>query len=88
MKGYNDTLAAQCLQIALEVWKNTHEKRVLTRVPLAVELLITTGDKQYADFLVANTGGSPKHRQYRLVGRANFVAHQRPGLPQCHYQSR
>jgi endoglucanase len=51
MKGYNDTLATQCLQIAKEVWKNTHEHRIMSRVPLAVELLVTTGDKEYADFL-------------------------------------
>ncbi len=55
MKGYNDTLATQCLQIAEEVWKNTRERREMSRVPLAVELLITTGDKQYADFLVSHT---------------------------------
>jgi endoglucanase len=55
MKGYNDTLANQCLQIAEAVWTDTHEGRVLSRVPLAVELLITTGKKEYADFLVAHT---------------------------------
>ncbi len=55
MKGYNDTLATQCLQIAQEVWKNTREKREMSRVPLAVELLITTGGKPYADFLVSHT---------------------------------
>jgi len=26
MKGYNDTLATQCLQIAEEVWNNTKRK--------------------------------------------------------------
>lgn len=54
MKGYNDTLADQCLQIAQQVWNNTQEKRVTQRVPLAAELLIATKDKKYADFLVAN----------------------------------
>ena len=51
MKGYNDTLSNQCLQIAEAVWKDTKEKNPLDRVALAVELLKTTGNKMYADFL-------------------------------------
>ena len=55
LKGYNDTLAAQSLQIAEELWLRTKEKDPLARVELAVELLLTTKDKKYADFLVAHT---------------------------------
>jgi endoglucanase len=55
MKGYNDTLATQCLQIAQEVWKNTPDQSLSHRVALAVELFITTKDKTYADYLVNNT---------------------------------
>ena len=55
MKGYNDTLATQCLQIAQEVWKNTPDQTLLHRVVLAVELFIATKDKTYADYLVNNT---------------------------------
>jgi len=71
MKGFNDTLASQCLQIAEEVWKNTKEKRELSRVPLAVELLVTTGKKEYADFLVAHTQIIAQHINNTgwLVGR-------------------
>jgi len=71
MKGFNDTLATQCLQIAEEVWKNTKERRELSRVPLAVELLITTGKKEYADFLVAHTQVIAQHINNTgwLVGR-------------------
>ncbi|RWY49398.1 glycoside hydrolase family 9 protein [Mucilaginibacter gilvus] len=54
MKGYNDTLATQCLQIATEVWNKTDDKNIGRFVPLAVELLLTTGDRKYADFLVKN----------------------------------
>jgi endoglucanase len=54
MKGYNDTLATQCLQIATEVWNKTEDKNTLRFVPLAVELLLTTNDKKYADFLLRN----------------------------------
>jgi endoglucanase len=55
IKGYNDTLAAQSLQIAEQLWNITKEKNAMARVELAVELLLTTNDKKYADFLVANT---------------------------------
>lgn len=51
MKGYNDTLSTQCLVIAETVWKDTKEKDPMQRVALAVELLKTTGNKTYADFL-------------------------------------
>ena len=52
MKGYNDTLSNQCLLIAEAVWKDTKEKNPMERVALAVELLKTTGNKIYADFLI------------------------------------
>jgi len=55
MKGYNDTLATQCLQIAEDVWNNTPGQNVRSRVALAVELYITTKNKAYSDFLVKNT---------------------------------
>ncbi len=51
MKGYNDTLSNQCLQIAEAVWKDTKERNPMERVALAVELLKTTGNKIYGDFL-------------------------------------
>ena len=51
MKGFNDTLSDQSLQIAEAVWKDTQEKNPLDRVALAAELLKTTGNKMYADFL-------------------------------------
>jgi len=71
MKGFNDTLSTQCLQIAKEVWAQTKEKRHLSRLPLAVELLITTGDKQYADFLTSNTQAIADNISYTgwLAGR-------------------
>ena len=53
-QGYNDTLANDCLQIAEEVWNNAKEKYPGQRVELATELYITTKDKKYADFLIAN----------------------------------
>ncbi len=55
IKGYNDTLAAQSLEIAEALWNNTKEKNVMARVEPAVELLLTTGNKIYADFLANHT---------------------------------
>ncbi|HEY2726964.1 MAG TPA: glycoside hydrolase family 9 protein, partial [Parafilimonas sp.] len=54
MKGFNDTLADDCLNIAQQVWNDTKEKYAGQRIELATELYITTKDKKYADFLVAN----------------------------------
>ena len=71
MKGYNDTLTVQCLQIAEQVWKNTKERLIMSRVPLAVELLITTNKKEYADFLTDHTSEIAKNIDNTgwLVGR-------------------
>ncbi len=52
LKGFNDTLSEHCLQIAEDLWNKTIEKDPLQRVKLAVELLVTTRDKKYADFLL------------------------------------
>ncbi|GAO41357.1 glycoside hydrolase family 9 protein [Flavihumibacter petaseus] len=54
MKGYNDTLASQCLNIAQQIWSITKEKNPLDRAALAAELLISTGEKTYSDFLRAH----------------------------------
>lgn len=54
MKGYNDTLADDCLRIAEQVWNEAKEKFPAQRIALATELYITTKDKKYAEFLVTN----------------------------------
>jgi hypothetical protein len=55
LKGFNDTLSSQCLQIAEELWNVTKEDDPLIRVRAAVELLITTKNKKYSDFLISMT---------------------------------
>src|SRR5205085_10771828 len=55
MKGFNDTLASQSLQIAQELWNNAKETNPMSRVDAAVELYLTTKDKEYADFLIQHT---------------------------------
>jgi endoglucanase len=61
MMGYNDTLSNQCLQIAEAVWKETKERNPMERVALAVELLKTTGDKIYGDFLTEHVAPITEH---------------------------
>jgi mannobiose 2-epimerase len=64
MKGYNDTLATACLRIATAVWDETKEKDPLARVELATELLKTTRDRKYADFLSAHADDIAKRIDY------------------------
>jgi hypothetical protein len=55
IKGFNDTLATQSLEIAKEIWNTSKEKNPMSRVGAAVELYLTTKDKKYADFLIQHT---------------------------------
>ncbi|MFL6208552.1 MAG: glycoside hydrolase family 9 protein [Pyrinomonadaceae bacterium] len=71
LKDFNPALSRECLQIAQELWARTREKDHLQRVEPAVELLLTTRDKKYADFLVSMGGEISQHidRTGWLVGR-------------------
>ncbi len=67
LRGYDDALAAECQRIAIATWQDTSEeaaaaapgsspgaaRRAGARLTLAVELLLTTGDRRYADYLVS-----------------------------------
>ena len=62
LAGYDDPLAAQCLEIARAIWDTTNEPqapqagrrpRASARIELAVELLLATKDRRYADYLVS-----------------------------------
>lgn len=55
LKNFNPQLSAECLSIAQEIWAITKENDPLQRVKLAVELLMTTKEKKYSDFLVIMT---------------------------------
>lgn len=62
MKGFNDTLSAQCLRIARTIYANTAlpennvraARLVLGKVQAAAELYLTTGEPAYKDFILAN----------------------------------
>jgi mannose/cellobiose epimerase-like protein (N-acyl-D-glucosamine 2-epimerase family) len=72
MKGYNDTLASDCLNIARQVWENTKEGKVGQRVELATELYLTTRDLQYAAFLTSHVDDIVRtvNHQGWVIGRA------------------
>lgn len=53
LQNYRPVLAQECRQIAEALWIKTKEKEPLQRLKAAVELMITTGDKKYSDFLVS-----------------------------------
>ena len=81
LRGYDDALAAECLAIAKEIWDATDESaagaarakdRPSARIGLAVELLLTTGDRRYADYLVGQRDAIVKGIRSTgwVVGRA------------------
>ncbi len=64
LKGYDDRLARECLDVARAIWDGTREEapppgrpggafRSSARIGLAVELLLATGDRRYADYLLS-----------------------------------
>ena len=55
LKAYNPQLAKECLSIAESIW-STHDKdSFVPKTELAVELLRTTKNQEYSDFLVNNS---------------------------------
>jgi len=92
LRGYDDALAAECLAIATAIWDGTREDaaagppratgRPSARIGLAVELLIATQDRRYADYLVGQRDAIVKSfrstgwvvgRALQLVGDAPFT---------------
>jgi hypothetical protein len=93
LRRYDDALAAECLAISREIWDVTREDAVpaapwekgrpSARIGLAVELLVTTKERRYADYLVGQRDAIVKSikstgwvvgRALPLVGDASFTA--------------
>jgi endoglucanase len=93
LRGYDDALAAECLAVAQEIWDVTREeeppaaaggrRRPSARISLAVELLLATKDRRYADYLVGQRDAIVKGirstgwvvgRALPLVGDAAFTS--------------
>jgi len=64
LKDLNPELANDCLHIAEELWDKTKEKNPGERISAAVELLITTNDQKYADFLKQHVDIIGEHFRY------------------------
>jgi hypothetical protein len=92
LRGYDEALAAECLTIATAIWDVTRDDaaagppqaagRPSARIGLAVELLLATRDRRYAEYLVGQRDTIVKSfrstgwvvgRALPLVGDASFT---------------
>ncbi|MDR0845204.1 MAG: glycoside hydrolase family 9 protein [Tannerella sp.] len=57
LKGFNDTLSVQALEAAREIYKvtETDNRSKASKVHAATELFLTTGEKEYKDYLLSET---------------------------------
>jgi endoglucanase len=58
MRGYNDKLADDALKAAVELWnveREVNNRTLGSKIRAAVELFRATGEKEYSDFILANT---------------------------------
>ena len=71
LKGFNDELSKECLDIAIDVYSQTNVSGWMEAVKLqaAVELYLTTGEKQYLDFVLG-------HQEFILrgIGRTGWYS--------------
>jgi len=74
MKGFNDTLGTQALDIARTLFKATevNERATSAKIQAAVELYLTTGEAVYKDYLLSQTDYIAAHinRVGWFIGRA------------------
>lgn len=77
LKGFNDTLSVQSLQVARELFEITlvTDRAKGAKIQAAVELLITTGEKQYRDYLLSEKDYIVKNisRMGWFFGRAEKI---------------
>ncbi|MDQ8201386.1 glycoside hydrolase family 9 protein [Pelagicoccus sp. SDUM812003] len=57
LRGHNDSLAEECLRFAEELYESIEFENEISRIPLAVELLITTGKPKYAQSIRQQAAG-------------------------------
>jgi len=74
LKGFNDTLSSQSLEAARELYRVTrlNDQSRLSKIHAAAELFLTTGDKEYKDYLLSETDYITKNinRTGWFMGRA------------------
>lgn len=57
LKGFNDTLSSQCLEVARAIFSNDYQmtgRTIYSKIHAASELFLTTGEEQYRSFILAN----------------------------------
>jgi endoglucanase len=57
LKGFNDTLSTQCLDVAKAIYSHDYKpegRSVNSKIHAAAELLMTTGENQYRDYILQN----------------------------------
>ena len=57
LKGFNDDLSNQCLDIAKAIYNHDYQisdRVVNAKIHAAIELLLTTGEEQYRNYLIQN----------------------------------
>lgn len=92
LRGFNDVLSDQALQAARELYDVTDGsgRAELSKIHAACELYLTTGDQQYKDFLLSETGFIVEHIRFagwmvsRVVKAINddaFTAAIRGAMP-------
>ena len=92
LKGFNDTLSVQALQAAREIYQVTEvtQRARSAKIHAAVELFLTTGEKEYKDFLLSETElivrtigqtGWLIGRAEKAMNNANFTKAIRDALP-------
>lgn len=94
LKGYNDTLSVQCLEAARTIYATYQTEKmpflVESQLEAAVELYLTTGEKQYSDFVLKQQDFVCQHieqcgwfigRFDKAIGNKKFSAAIRKALP-------
>ena len=92
LKGFNDTLSAQALEAASELFKVTDGSGSARapKIHAAVELFLTTGEKEYKDFLLSEADfivdsidkvGWFTARAEKAINDADFTKKIRGALP-------
>ena len=71
LKGFNDALAAECLQIAKDVYEQTQVSgwAESTKLQAAIELWLTTNEQSYLDFVLDR-----QEMVLRSIGRGGWMA--------------
>lgn len=94
LKGHNDALAADCLDIARKLYANVRsdsQRMVGAKLQAAVELYLTTGEKEYRDFVLGQRDYITRNitqtawyigRFDKAVGDPDFTRAVRAALPQ------